>query len=57
MLLAEIDPGNTASENVVAKLGFKRNETFVTGDEITDLKDGRKVPRDQIIWYLARPGF
>jgi len=56
MLLAEIDPGNTASEKVIAKIGFRRNKSFVTGDEIADLNDGRKVLRDEILWYLARPG-
>ena len=54
MLLAEIDPGNIASEKVIAKLGFRPNESFVTGDEIADLNDGRKMLRDEILWYLAR---
>jgi len=56
MLLAEIDPGNTKSESVVAKLGFKRNETFVRGDELVDCRDGSKIPKDQRLWYLPRHG-
>jgi len=56
MLIAQIDPGNTGSEKVVAKFGFQRNKTFVTGEELVDLRDGTRVPRDQILWYLARPG-
>ncbi len=57
IITADVDPTNSASTNLVKKLGFKKGELLKSVYQLgTEVRDGIETKRDSVVWRLDLPG-